>query len=75
MKPELPRLVISLGLLLLFAFAYVRNPSDQLLIGALINMAGTAMQYWLGSSKGASDSNARADKALDLAKTAQEQAK
>lgn len=71
MNPELPRLAISLGILLLFAFAYVRNPSDQLLLGALINLAGMAAQYWIGSSKGAADGNARADKAIEIAQTAQ----
>ncbi len=64
---EYPRLAISAGLLLLFAYAYVRNPSDQLVLGAVINMAGMATQYWIGSSKGASEANARADKAIELA--------
>jgi ABC-type uncharacterized transport system permease subunit len=67
MKPEeYPRLFISAGLLLLFAYAYVRNPSDQLVLGAVINMAGMATQYWIGSSKGTAEANARTDKALEI---------
>ena len=52
---DIPRAVISLALIGLFAFAYVENPSDDLLVGALIAMAGTAVNWWLGSSKGSSD--------------------
>lgn len=73
MKPEeYPRLLISGGILFLFAFAFVRNPSDMLLIGALISMGSTVVQYWLGSSKGSADNATRADKALDIVKQVQD---
>lgn len=72
---EIPRLAITALVLLLFGFAYVRNPSDQLLLGSLISMASLAVQYWIGSSKGTSDANARADKAQEIAKDAQEKSK
>lgn len=52
---ELPRIIISGGILLLFAFAFARNPSSQLLIGAIISMATSASNYWLGTSKGSTD--------------------
>lgn len=59
MTKEAPRILISFGLLGLFAFAYARNPSDQLLVGSLIGMASMAAQYWLGSSKSSADSQER----------------
>lgn len=52
---DAPRFMLTVGILLLFGYAYVRNPSEQLLIGALISMASMAAQFWLGSSKGSSD--------------------
>ena len=54
-EKDAPRFLLSVGILLLFGYAYVRNPSEQLLIGALIAMATAATQFWLGSSKGSSD--------------------
>ena len=55
MTKELPRILISGGILLLFAYAFARNPSSQLLIGAIISMATSASNYWLGTSKGSTD--------------------
>lgn len=52
---DTPRLILAAGILVLFAYAYVRNPSDELLIGAVIALATTAVNYFLGSSKGSSD--------------------
>lgn len=68
MKPdELPRFGLSAGILAVFAYAFIRNPHDDLLVGALIAMATTAVSYWLGSSKGSSD---KADQIGDMHKAA-----
>jgi len=66
-KDETARFALSVGILVLFAYAYVRNPSEQLLIGALISMASGAVNYWLGSSKGS------ADKSIELSRQAQQE--
>lgn len=63
---DIPRLILAVGILLLFGYAYVRNPADELLIGAVIALATTAVNYFLGSSKGSSD------KSTQLAKQAAE---
>ena len=65
-KDETTRFALTVGILLLFGYAYVRNPSEQLLIGALISMASGAVNYWLGSSKGS------ADKSIELSRQATE---
>lgn len=65
---EIPRLIISVGILLLFGAAYILHPDNALLVGSLISMASTASSYWLGSSKGSTDKDASTGKALDLAK-------
>jgi hypothetical protein len=51
------RLVISVAIVALFAYAYARNPSDDLLIGALISMVSTIVNWWFGSSQQSSDKN------------------
>lgn len=50
-----PRLCITAALIALFAYAYVQNPSDDIMKGALIAAFAAAYGYWLGSSKGSSD--------------------
>lgn len=52
---DLPRLILAAGVLLLFAYAYIQNPNDELMTGAVISLATMAASYWLGSSKGSSD--------------------
>jgi len=76
MKPLLdrwadPRLLITLLLIGLFAWAYSANTDDDTMKGALIAAFAGAWGYWLGSSRGSADNAARADKALDIAAAAQ----
>ena len=76
MKPLLdrwadPRLLITLLLIGLFAWAYSEDPDDDTMKGALIAAFAGAWGYWLGSSRGSADNAARADKALDIAAAAQ----
>jgi hypothetical protein len=47
-----PRTAVSLALIGLFAFAYVSNPADELMKGALIAGFSAGYGYWLGSSRG-----------------------
>lgn len=54
-RKDIPRAAIAIVLIALFGYAYLQNPSDQLLVGALITMTGTSVNWWLGSSKGSSD--------------------
>lgn len=50
-----PAAVISVLIIGLFTVAYLRNPSDQTLVGALIAAFSAAWGYYLGSSKGAAE--------------------
>lgn len=63
---EWPRLAITALILGCFAMALLLRYSTGL-EETLKNVVMLSVGYWLGSSKGAADSNARADKALDLA--------
>lgn len=68
MKPEeWPRLAITALILVCFAGALMFRYSNGL-EETLKNIVMLAVGFWLGSSKGTAESNARADKALDLAK-------
>jgi hypothetical protein len=74
-KPEeWPRLAITGLILVCFAGALLLKYSTGL-EETLKNVVMLSVGYWLGSSKGASDSNARADKALELARDVQEKGK
>ena len=50
-----PRLFVTAALFALFAFVLWHNKDNEMLIGALIGAFGTAITFWLGSSKGSSD--------------------
>lgn len=52
---ELPRLVVSAIMLLMFGYVLYKNPQNGLILGALIAMVTTVKDYWLGSSKGSTD--------------------
>lgn len=54
-----PRAVITAAVLALFAFAYLSNPSDEMMKGALIAAFTSAVAYWLGSSKGSADKSSQ----------------
>lgn len=47
-----PPLAVSVALIGLFAFAYISDPSDEAMKGALIAGFAAAWGYWLGSSSG-----------------------
>jgi len=70
---DLPRLVLTFAIIALFAYAIFGHYSNGL-EETLKNIVMLAVGFWLGSSKGTSESNDRADKALDLAKGAQDTA-
>lgn len=53
-----PRGVVSAVVLLIFGYAYLNNPDDEMMKGALIAAFSSAVAYWLGSSKGSSDKTA-----------------
>jgi hypothetical protein len=62
MKPkDIIRLVISLAVIGLFGFAYLHQPSNELLLGALISTFTTAVNWWLGSSQSSSDKTSQMD--------------
>lgn len=46
-----PRVFITLALIGLFAFAYINDPSDQAMKGALIAAFAAAYGFWIGASK------------------------
>lgn len=52
---DTPRLVVTAGVFVLFGWVLWHNSDNQMLIGAMIGSLGTAVTYWLGSSKGSSD--------------------
>lgn len=72
MKPEeWPRLFITAVILLAFVAALVFHYGTGL-EETLKNVVMLAVGFWLGSSKGSQENAARADKALDIAKQAQD---
>lgn len=52
---DLPRLAVTAGVFALLAFVLWHNSDNEMLIGALIGAFGTAITFWLGSSKGSAD--------------------
>lgn len=46
-----PRVWITLILIGLFGFAYINDPSDQAMKGALIAAFAAAYGFWIGASK------------------------
>jgi len=67
-----PKLYVSWALIALFAFAYVRDPSDETMKGAVILAFATAYGYWLGTNKGDAQRTDNTGKAFDMAKAALE---
>jgi hypothetical protein len=69
-----PQFVVAYTIIICFFLAYLNNPKDETMKGALIAAFSGAWGWWLGSSKGSQDNTRRADvaqelqgKALDLA--------
>lgn len=46
-----PRFIITLMLIGLFAFAYIDDPSDQAMKGAIIAAFSAAYGFWIGSKQ------------------------
>lgn len=46
-----PRELVAYSIILLFGFALLQNPSDQMMVGALIGAFSTAIGYYLGAAK------------------------
>ncbi len=65
------RFIITLLLISLFAFAYIQDPADQAMKGALIGAFSAAYGFWIGS-KNQEKSSENTGKALDAIKAAQE---
>jgi hypothetical protein len=61
--------VVALAIIALFAAAYLHEPTDDTMKGALIAAFAGAWGYYLGSSKGASENREALNKALDKATT------
>lgn len=66
-----PRFLIALIVLGMFAWALGDNPDDDTMKGALIGALNLAAGYYLGSSRGAAQSQDIASKAMDVASAAQ----
>lgn len=69
---DLPRLILTFAIIALFAYGIFAHYSTGL-EETLKNIVMLSVGFWLGSSKGSSDSNERADKALDIANKATDQ--
>lgn len=65
-----PRFVISLSVMVIFAWAFAENVSDDTMKGAIIGALNIAVGYWLGSSSGSARNADRADKAMEVAHAA-----
>lgn len=59
-----PRFIITLMLICLFGFAYLQEPSDQAMKGAIIAAFSAAYGFWLGSKKD-EQASANTGKAFD----------
>lgn len=63
-----PRLLVTLLLIGLFTFAYINNPSDDMMTGAIITAFAAAYGFWLGANKGndkATENTGRAFAAIE----------
>ena len=61
-----PALVVAFVIIALFAYAFIHNPTDDTLKGALIAAFAGAWGYYLGSSKGAVENREQLNKQSDL---------
>jgi hypothetical protein len=52
---EYAREMMAFGIVALFTFAFVQNPKEQLMVGAIIAAFSTAYGFYLGGSKVGSD--------------------
>lgn len=61
------RLLISLIVLGIFAWAFGENVTDDTMKGAIIGALNVVAGYWLGSSNSSNQTREQVGKALDLA--------
>ncbi len=64
-----PRFLITLMLIGLFGFAYIQDPSDQAMKGAIIGAFSAAYGFWIGS-KTNEDATKNTGKAFEAIKAA-----
>jgi hypothetical protein len=62
-----PRVYITAALIGLFGYAYIHNPADEAMKGALIAAFAAAYGYWIGASRGGSVAQEQAGAAVALA--------
>lgn len=64
-----PRFVITLLLIGLFGFAYIHDPADQAMKGAIIAAFSAAYGFWIGSKQNeqASENTGKAFSAIEAA--------
>lgn len=55
LETEWARGAISVAVVVVFAYAFLQNPSDEMMRGAIIAALTQVTSYWLGSSKGSDD--------------------
>ena len=68
-----PRFLITLMLIGLFGFAYLQDPSDQAMKGAIIAAFSAAYGFWIGSKENekATENTGRAFEAIKEAQRSQ----
>lgn len=67
-----PRFIITLLLIGLFGFAYIHDPADQAMKGAIIAAFSAAYGFWIGSKQNeqASENTGKAFEAITAAAAA-----
>lgn len=60
-----PPVWVTMALIGLFAFAYINNPSDESMKGALIAAFAAAYGYWIGANQQSAKTTENTGKAFD----------
>lgn len=60
-----PRVAITFLLILLFAYAYIQDTSDEAMKGALIAAFAAAYGYWIGAAKANEQATENTGKAFE----------
>ena len=63
-----PKLLVSLLLIALFGFAFINNPDDETMKGAVILAFATAYGFWLGKNDGDDTRSQNTGKLADAVK-------
>lgn len=59
-----PRVVVTFLLILMFGYAFLRDPSDEAMKGAVIIAFATAYGFWLGNVEGSKKASENTGKAF-----------